>query len=132
MKPFFILMLVLSVVMCLYSGLTYVSGYAHNHYRDRYYALHDDRFAELLSNLWWVATPKQLSECPEKVAVAYKESVGDAYMSSIVSRNMLGLCFLLAAMLFACSVIGIWAARIIKRGQPSHQWNVNEAGVKTL
>lgn len=107
-------MLVLSVVMGLHSGLTYVSGYAHNHYEDRYFALHNDRFAELLSDSRWVATPEHLSECPEKVAGAYKESVEDAYLSSIVSQDLLHLCFLLAAMLFACSVIGILAARKVR------------------
>jgi hypothetical protein len=132
MKLLFILMLVISVVLGLYSGLAYVSGYAHNHYHDRYFALHDDRFAEVLSGVRWVATPKQLSECPAKVAGAYKESVEDAYRSSIVSRDLLGMCLLLAAMLFACSVIGIGAARIIKRGRPSHRWNVNESSVKSL
>jgi hypothetical protein len=109
-KILFICFAVLSIVLGLFSMGTWVAGITHNHYQSRYFFLSDSRWQDH-SPSWWELSEAEVSKQPEKFAIAYRESVQDAYKLGSLSDSLRCQCVFLAAILFIVSCIGWFAAR---------------------
>jgi hypothetical protein len=107
MKTFFVIMLLTSISVAVYSFFAGINVMAHNHFESRYDLLDTSkRQPDHVSRILGL-TPKELESCDDYVAGAYKESVNDGYRLGTGYRRLGTQMFFLSAILFLTSWVGL-------------------------